>query len=266
MTTERRIAAVEAALTPTELVVAWLTETHAHRGVDAMVRASLADENFVPPIDRLGHAASDGARARMKGKPREETDRASDQAVRETLFRFHLVMRINTVCHDILEPELLLTALFSTRIALLAREPEDGINPDHLQEVKQLRDLVSLSLRSFSAVGAARETVERRYLAGHPALFPDDAARWVEQLGTSVTIETTAIRLAGAEGVPETPQPPQEAFAALVAGYVADLVEPAKVAALEDLDEGYQALGIATSWLRGKLAVGPTGLTAPNRP
>ncbi|HLY50803.1 MAG TPA: hypothetical protein VKR21_16565 [Solirubrobacteraceae bacterium] len=34
---------------------------------------------------------------------------------------------------------------------------------------------------------------------------------------------------------------------------VADFVEPAKVAALEDLDEGHRALRVATEWLRGKL-------------
>jgi hypothetical protein len=253
MTTERRIAAVEAALTPTELVVAWLTEAHAHGGVDAYVRSSLADEDFAPPINRLGHAASDCARVRMKGKPRDEIDRASDQAVRETLFRFHLVMRINTVCHDILDRELLLTALFSTRMALLAREPGDEKDPEHLREVEQLRDLISLSLRSFKAVGAAREEVERRYLAGHTALFPDAAARWVEQLSTSETIEATAVRLAELEGVPEALLPPREAFGARVASYVTDFVEPAKVAALEDLDEGRSALGIATGWLRGKM-------------
>ena len=254
MTTERRIAAVEATLTPTELVVAWLTEAHAHGGVDAYVGSSLADESYVPPINRLGHAASDGARVRMKGKPREEIDRASDQAVRETLFRFHLVMRINTVCHDILDRELLLTALFSTRMALLAREPGDEKDPQHLREVEQLRDLISLSLRSFRAVGVAREQVERRYLAGHPALFPDDAARWVGQLTTSETIEASAVRLAELDGVPEALVPPPEAFAARVAGYVADFVEPAKVAALEDLDEGRDALGIATTWLRAKMS------------
>jgi hypothetical protein len=255
MTTERRIAAVEGALTPTELVVAWLTEAHAQGGVDAFVRTSLADETFVPPINRLGHAAADGARARMKGKPRDEINRAADQAVRETLFRFHLVMRIITVCHDILDRELLLTALFSSRIALLARDPGDEKDPDQLREVEQLRDLISLSLRGFRAVGAAREHVERRYLGGHPALFPDDAARWVGQLTTSETLETTATRLAELEGVRTSLLKPPEAFAARVAGYVADLVEPAKVVALEDLDEGHQALGIATSWLRGKLEV-----------
>jgi hypothetical protein len=36
--------------------------------------------------------------------------------------------------------------------------------------------------------------------------------------------------------------------------HAADLVEPAKVAALEDLNDGYRALAITTSWLRGKLA------------
>jgi hypothetical protein len=115
MTTERRISAIEGALTPTELIVAWLTEAHAHGGVDAMVRASLAYENFVPPINRLGRAASEGARLRMKGRPRDEidraSDRASDQAVRETLFRFHLVIRINVVCHDLLERELVGVAI-----------------------------------------------------------------------------------------------------------------------------------------------------------
>jgi hypothetical protein len=55
------------------------------------------------------------------------------------------------------------------------------------------------------------------------------------------------------EGVRTSLLQPPEAFAARVAGYVTDLVEPAKVVALEDLDEGHQALGIPTSWLRGKL-------------
>jgi hypothetical protein len=35
---------------------------------------------------------------------------------------------------------------------------------------------------------------------------------------------------------------------------VADLVEPAKAAALDKLDEGQRALGIATGWLRARMA------------
>jgi hypothetical protein len=255
MTTERRISAIEGALTPTELIVAWLTEAHAHGGVDALVRSTLEEEAYVPPINRLGHAAADGARARMKGKPRDEINRAVDQAVRETLFRFHLVMRINVITHDILERKILLTALLSCRIALLTREPRASRekDPGHRADVEQLRDLVVLSVRSFKEVGAAREQVERRYFGGHAAPFPDDAARWEEQLETNEAVERMAIRLVELDGVPPAAAPDSEATGALVAAHVADLVEPAKVIALEQLDEGRQALGIATSWLRGKL-------------
>jgi hypothetical protein len=255
MTTERRISAIEGALTPTELIVAWLTEAHAHGGVDAFVRASLAEEDYDPPINRLARAAADGAPARMKGKPRDEINRAADQAVRETLFRFHLVMRIITVCHDILDRELLLTALFSCRIALLTREPRASRekDPGHRADVEQLRDLVVLSVRSFKAVGAARVQVERRYLGGHAAPFPDDAARWAEQLETSEAVERMAIRLVELDGIPQLAAADPEAVATRVAADAADFVEPAKVAAFEDLDEGRQALAIATSWLRAKL-------------
>lgn len=42
---------------------------------------------------------------------------------------------------------------------------------------------------------------------------------------------------------------------------MADLVEPAKAEALETLGEDEQALGIASDWVRAKLAP-KTGLTA----
>jgi hypothetical protein len=62
----------------------------------------------------------------------------------------------------------------------------------------------------------ARSLVEARYLDGHEALFPD----------------AVAIR---------------------AAVLVADLVEPARVTALERLDTCRQTLTIATGWLRAKL-------------
>jgi hypothetical protein len=255
VTTDRRLAAVEAALSPTELVLRWLTEAHAHGGVDAFVRSTLADADFVPPINRLARMAADGARASLKGKPREEINKAADQAVRETLFRFHLVMRINVIGHDLLERELLLTALFSARLSLLFNEPRAKCQKGstYLGRLTGLRDLISGSLAELKAAGQAREEVEQRFLGGHVALFPDDAARWVEQLRTSEIVEQLAIGLAEKDGAPErTPLDPH-AVADRVAGYAADLVEPAKVTALEQLDESRRALGIATSWLRGKL-------------
>ena len=43
------------------------------------------------------------------------------------------------------------------------------------------------------------------------------------------------------------------ALAPRVAQLVADLVEPARVVALEQLGDGWRAFGVATSWVRGKL-------------
>ena len=44
-----------------------------------------------------------------------------------------------------------------------------------------------------------------------------------------------------------------EALSRRTTELVADLVEPAKADALDKLDEGQRALGIATGWLRAKI-------------
>lgn len=245
MTLAKRLTAAENTLTPTELVVRWLTEAHAHGGVDAFVRSALDDAAFVPPINELARAASDGARASLKGRPVAEINKAADQAVRETLFRFHLVMRINVI----------------TRLSLLLNEPraKRQKDPTYIERFTGLRDLISGSLAELKAAGRAREQVEQRYLGGHIALFPDDASRWVEQLTTSEIVERLSIGLAEKDGAPERTSLDPDAVAARVAAYAADLIEPAKVTALEQLDEGRRAIGVATSWLRAKL--GPIDAT-----
>jgi hypothetical protein len=255
MTAERRLDAIEGALSPTELVVAWLAEVHNCGTLDACVRTSLEEADYVPPINRLAHAAMDSARLRAKGKPREEIDKAANQAVRETLFRFPLVMRINTRDHDRLERQLLFTALFSARLGLLLYTPEEERARDRhfVRQYAELRDLVAMNARDFEMAGQAREAVERKYLAGHPALFPDDQQKWAEQLATNKAVETLVVKVAKDAAAPPAKAQDPETDAIALARHVDGLVEPAKVAAYEDLDEGRIAIGIATRWLRGKL-------------
>jgi hypothetical protein len=64
-----------------------------------------------------------------------------------------------------------------------------------------------------------------------------------------------AVRLAELDAIPLPAPPDAEGIAACSAQLVADLVEPAKVSALEKLGEGQRALSIATAWVRGKLSV-----------
>ena len=255
MTTERRLDALDAALSPTERIAHWLSEAHGHGGLEAYVRSLVAGPAVLPPVDELARAAVEGAKRSLRGQPRDEIAKAVDTAVRETVFRFQLVVRINTVTHELLDRQLLLDGLFSARLALLASEGRDERHrdPAYLERFAHLRDLILGRLAELEAHEQARRSVEERYLAGHSALFPDDAAAWVEQLMTSERIGQLAVALAEKDGLPIPERPEPDAVALRVVQLVADLVEPARVAALEQLGEERRALGIATSWLRGKL-------------
>jgi hypothetical protein len=53
VTLARRVAALEASLTPTQLVLRWLDQAHAHSSIDAYVSAILADDPADPPARLL---------------------------------------------------------------------------------------------------------------------------------------------------------------------------------------------------------------------
>ena len=63
-----------------------------------------------------------------------------------------------------------------------------------------------------------------------------------------------AMRCAELDGVPPAAPEDPEASNLRASQIVADLVEPAKVEALDKLGEGRRAFDIANAWVRGKLA------------
>jgi hypothetical protein len=67
-------------------------------------------------------------------------------------------------------------------------------------------------------------------------------------------IADMAVRLAEIDGVAPGLAPDPEAHAQRTAQIVADLVEPAKSETPDKLGEGSQALGVASDWVRMKLA------------
>ena len=255
MTSERRLAAIEAALTPTELVVAWLEEAHGYGTLVAAVRSLLAEPTPMPPLDRLARAASDGARSRAKGKSADERNEAIDTAVSETVFRFRLVLRIITVTCQVLDRQLLLEALCGTRLGLLLTTDRfiAKRDPGYLADLIQVRDLIVGRVDELLAAEEARATVERRYLGGHQALFPDRQAEWAEQLLQTQRLGAMAIGLTDKVGVAPPTPPEPEVTASRVERLVAHLVEPARADALEDLGQGRRAFGIAASWVRCRL-------------
>jgi hypothetical protein len=255
MTLARRLASVEAALLPTELVVRWLDEVYAYGDLVTHARSLLEAESQETPLDRLAREADAGARASAKGRRAEEIATAARTAVRETVFRFELVLRITNVSHERMDREALVDAVLAAQLALLtSMDEKERTEPSYIRRAEMLRDLAVDRVDELRLAQQAREQVEARYLGGHPALFPAAVVAWEEQLRSTHTIAAVAVRLAELDGIPPPEPDDADTAATRVAELVADLIEPARVTALEKLGEGARAAGIATQWLRGRLA------------
>jgi hypothetical protein len=241
MTLSRRVAAVETALSPTQLVVGWLAEAHTFGDVGSYVASLIAGDPPVSPLDRLARQAARGARNANHGKRAEVIDTAVRSALRETVFRFELVIRINLSAQEMLEREALIAAA-------LAEHRAGSVD----ERPAARHDLLGLRVDELRAAQEVRSVVEGRYLDGHAALFPDVAHAWDEQVHSTKVIADMAARLAELEGALPPVPPGPERLSHRTAELVADLVEPAKSTALEKLGEGRRAFGIATGWLRTK--------------
>jgi hypothetical protein len=257
MTQERRLDKLEDSLSPTQLVLRWLAEAHAYGSLEAYVASILDAPGSDQPIDRLRREASEGARTRLRGKPAEQVQTAVRSDLRETLFRYELVLRIYTTTQDLLDREALIDTALSAHIGLLTSEGRaEGRRDSQSERFATFRDLLAFRVAELRALGEARLLVERRYLDGHAALFPDVVAAWDEQLNRTQALADMAARLAELDGVPPPDPPDPEALSQRTPELAADLVEPAKSEALEKLGEGRGALDIAAGWVRGKLAPG----------
>jgi hypothetical protein len=256
MTLDRRLARIEESLSPTQLVLRWLGEAHAFGDVPAYTEAVLAKDPPELPLDRLAQEAARGARSATRGKRPEIVDAAVRTALRETVFRFELVMRINVTAHDLLDREALIAAALSAHVSLLVSADQKirRADPTYTERFITCRDLLISRLTELQAAGEARAIVEGRYLDGHPALFPELAKAWQGQCRESGVIADMAVRLAEFDDVPPDAPPDPESLSGRAAQLVADLVEPAKVEALDKLGEGSRAFDIATVWVRSKLS------------
>jgi hypothetical protein len=254
MSAERRLAKVETALTPTQRIVAWLDEAHRWGTLSAYVDSLLDKSPDDFPINRLAAEAAAAARGELRGKPADVVGTAVRQAVRATVFRFHLVLRINVVAHETIDRETLIYCVLAGQLALLGQDdrPERLADDGHLSRLAQGRDLSMARVDHWLAVQQARALAEERYLDGRAALFPDTAADEAERLHASMELAVMADATAEFDGLGAFDPTEPEVITERARILVADLVEPARVITLEQFDEGRRGLEIATAWLRSK--------------
>jgi len=253
VTVARRLAALETSLGPTKRVLLWLDEAQSFGSLEAYVDSLLDQPPEAFPINRLAREAASAARTEVK-RPADAVDEAVRRALRATVFRFELVIRINVVAHEMVDREALIYAALAGQLAILVNEERTGrrSDPAYSRRMAECRDVAAERVVELLAAQEARSIAEQRYLDGCTALFPDGIGQWAEQLRLAQELAVMAGRIAELDGVaPAAPTDPG-AFARRAAVLAADIVEPARSSALEKLDEGRDALRIATSWLRSK--------------
>ena len=117
-------------------------------------------------------------------------------------------------------------------------------------------------MAELHALGAARTIIDARYLDGQTALFPDAVENWADQVRQSEEMAVRALRLAELDGVPAL----DEARYGVtdeerVATCVDDLVEAARIKALDELGDGRAAVTRAIRWLSPRLGAEADGST-----
>jgi hypothetical protein len=245
MTVARRLAAVEAVLGPTELVNRWLAEAHAYDSFERFVEATVMAGSTEPPLDRLIREISQATRSR-KPVP-ADVNAAVRIAIRSTVFRFFLALRIIETTESALELERLRYAALSAH-ALLALEDERWSATSDLGP-GGLRDVIVARFGELTALRDARVEVEGRYLAGQSPLFAATVRGWDEQFQQWEALARQSVRIAEFLAAP-----PMDGDAPLVPDgrrerCVLDLTEPARAKTLDLMGDGREALERLRGWL-----------------
>ncbi len=210
---------------------------------------------------------------------------AAHQAIRDAIFLVELVLRLNSAAAETIRIEGLRYAALFWEMRALAAEAElarrnrsggDGSASGLVERWQAWSEATAALLTGLYAAQEARALLERRYLDGHPALFPDAIADW-ERLRESIE------RLAGLgdalrpliHGRCRAPRsadivPPDLDLDALRSGarttapaVAAGLVDEARAAALDLLGDTEGATSIAARCLRASVSddAGPQATT-----
>jgi hypothetical protein len=256
MTVERRLAKVEAALGPKQLVMRWLAEAHAYDDFTEYTRAMYAQGPESMPLDRLVHETIAWVEATKRGHTRDDGDDERQRALRQVLFLFHLILRTIVVAQESLDREGLLEALLSAHLGLATIDVEDGKRsavPTHAWRLNAVRTSVLSRVSELQAMALARSRVEATYFDCRPVLFPATVRAWAEQLERTEQLAAFAERLSELDGLDPSPPDDPDGFAAQVERFVADHVEAARLKAFDEMGEGHRAVSVAMRWLGPKL-------------
>ncbi|MEX1171626.1 MAG: hypothetical protein WEG56_03330 [Chloroflexota bacterium] len=252
--TGRRLAKLEVTLHPREAVLHWLAEAQGYPGIVEYIRSQIVEQPVeAAPLTVIAARAVAAVRAERKGLPRDEVERAALRAQGDAVFLFCLVVVLNGQALEVARFKgVCAAAVFFWMGALLGGphgppESEEDAR-ERVAAWRSWRKAVDLLSTEVRVETEARAELERRYLAGHPVLFPDGATAWA---GHVELVE----RLLGLAEVIEPARRPKrpsggEPIAAQVEALATRLADDARVKGYELLGERERAVSIMERRLR----------------
>jgi len=263
MSTTEQYRRVMESLTPVQLVLAWLTEAQQYGSLEAYARSTLDRDD---PALRLPGQIRAATNRALRGHPRIDARAATRAAVHEGLLAYELVLTLNGVASRF-------ALLAGLRLALAAELGRGRVRtftrterpaPDVLATHGRWQAIEAGVLEDLEIESAVRAGLERRYLAGHPALFADGRAEWakLERLAEDlreVMGELAELVPAGHEGSPE----PGWIQTRRVNDRTVEILDEAKLATYLRLGDWGRAAAIAERRLRALKPPDPSMAVEP---
>jgi hypothetical protein len=178
---------LEGALSPKAATLLWLAEAHQFGSLDAYIEWLIDQPISAAPLERVPVQSERAVRAAMRGQPREVVRLAAQRAIRDAIFGVELVIRLNGAAVELSKVEGLRYAVLFWQMRALGAEAslsgDEASRQATSASVARWRTWCTDVTALVTRLCAAEETrvhLERLYLDGHPALFPDaieDGAR-----------------------------------------------------------------------------------------
>ena len=94
-TAKRRIDKLETGLTPKQIILLWFQEAHAFNSIEEYVRHLKTQPDSAAPIHKLTSQVEESVKQTLGSRPREEINKAVNQAYKDVLFLFYLHQQVN---------------------------------------------------------------------------------------------------------------------------------------------------------------------------
>jgi len=176
-TAKRRVEKLESGLTPKQAILLWLQEAHAFSGIEEYVRHLKTQPDSAAPLHKLTNQVEEGVRKTLKGRPKEEIDRAVRQAYKDVFFLFFLHQRVNDKLITEQRYHSSQAMLLASKLSSLMRERD----LDRQMRWNRIRVEMQMPYPLDAETAATVEAAKQNYVLTWEAIEEnDDIGQWLK--------------------------------------------------------------------------------------